>query len=163
MGIEHVQIMATMSMMKKALHMGTMEAERAARIFLEAWSRPKRRETRRARRERTMVTGMLSMGPRTTRDMATTTKSKTDQLLEKKSENQWEKRLMQSSSVKMMVKPRLMVSSVCLRGVSEPSALASCSLWSCASAMVIPKFCSGHSVRRRYCEQARAGKTCAPP
>jgi hypothetical protein len=116
------QIMATMSMMKKALHMGMMEAESAARIFLEDSSRPKRRETRMARRERTMVMGMmLSRGPMTTRDMLTTTRSKTDQLLEKKAQNQWLKRLMQSSTVKTTVNPRLILSSVCFRGVRDPS------------------------------------------
>ncbi len=66
--------MATMSMMKKALNMGMMEAERAARIFLEALRRPKRRTTRRARR---MLTGK-SRGPRAARDMRTTRASKRD-------------------------------------------------------------------------------------
>jgi hypothetical protein len=146
--------MATMSMMKKALHMGTMEAESAARIFLEELSRPKRRETRRARRERMMVMGMtLSRGPRTMRDMPTTRRSKTDQLLEKKSANQWEKRLMQSSTVKMTVKPRLTASSVSFVGVSEPSGLESCSGCSCASRIVVPKFC-GPAVS---CARASAG------
>jgi hypothetical protein len=32
---QYTHIIATMSMMKKALHMGTRDTERAARIFLE--------------------------------------------------------------------------------------------------------------------------------
>mmetsp|Transcript_48387 Transcript_48387/g.101090 ORF Transcript_48387/g.101090 Transcript_48387/m.101090 type:complete len:200 (+) Transcript_48387:2238-2837(+) len=133
--------MATMSMMKKALHMGAMDAESAARIFLEELSRPKRRETRRARRERRMVTGItLSRGPRTTRDMPTTRRSKTDQLLEKKLANQWEKRLTQSSAAKTTVKPRLTASSASFVGVSAPSGPESCSGCSWASRIVVPKF-----------------------
>ena len=73
--------------------------------------------------------------------MPTTMRSKTDQLLEKKSENQCEQRLMQSSTVKTIVRLILMVSIVCFRGVSEPSALESSSGCSCASKIVVPKFC----------------------
>ena len=77
--------MATMSMMRKALRTGTMEADRAARMRLRERKRPKRRSTRRARRT---LMGR-SRGPRVTRERATTTASKQLQLLPRNSRSQW--------------------------------------------------------------------------
>ena len=76
------QIIATISMMKKALHIGISDTDSAARIFFDDSSRPNSRTTRRARR---MLMGK-SRGPRTTRDMKTTTESKSDHALEKNSD-----------------------------------------------------------------------------
>ena len=118
LGARCAHIMATMSMMKKALHMGRSDAERAARIFLDDSRRPKRRTTRRARR---MLMGK-SRGPRTTRDIVTTKASKTDQPLVANSRNQLQKRLSRSSKVKTIVKAKLAASSVCLMKVVVPSA-----------------------------------------
>ena len=84
--------MATMSMMKKALHMGSRDTERAARIFLDDSRRPKRRTTRRARR---MLIGK-SRGPSTMRDMSTTPVSKSDHALVRKSRRFWERKLRRS-------------------------------------------------------------------
>jgi ATP-dependent Clp protease ATP-binding subunit ClpA len=129
--------MATMRLMRKALHMGTMETERAERIFLEDSRRPKSRTTRRARR---MLTGK-SMGPRTTRDMPTMTASKTDQVLARKGRSQLEKRLAISSKVKTTVKPTLRRSRVSLMREGEPSGSWSFSGSICASATETTKFC----------------------
>ena len=131
------QIMATMSMMKKALHMGTSDTERAARIFLEALRRPKRRTTRRARR---MLTGKSS-GPRAARETKTTKASKMDQLLQAKSRNQWANMLTSSSTVKTAVKDVLRVSRISLMWVVEPSSLKSRSASNCASMTDVQKFC----------------------
>ncbi len=77
--------MATMSMMRKALSTGTMEADRAARMRLRERKRPKRRRTRRAR---STLMGR-SRGPRVMRERVTTTASKQLQLLLRNSRSQW--------------------------------------------------------------------------
>ncbi len=132
-------------MMKKALHMGTRDTERAERIFLEDLRRPKRRTTRRAR---SMLMGKLR-GPRTTRDVRTTAASKRDQPLAAKSRREWERALMSSSARKTKVKATLSASRVCLMLVGLPSGWRRLSCCSCASAAEAQKFCSVPSARVR--------------
>ncbi len=126
-----------MSMMKKALHMGTSETERAARIFLDDSRRPK---SRTARKARSMLTGKLR-GPRAMRDARTTKESKRDQLLRRKARAPLAERLTRISTAKMAVKMVLRVSRVCLVGVGAPLASRRLSVGSCASATEVQKFC----------------------
>jgi hypothetical protein len=123
--------------MKKALHMGTMETERAERIFFDDSRRPKRRTTRRARR---MLMGR-SRGPRAMTDMATMRASKTDQRLARNGRSQLDTRLMNSSATKRMVKMMLRRSRMRLRKVGAPWSKSRSGLY-CASATDAAKFCS---------------------
>ena len=128
--------MATMSMMKKALHMGRSDTERAARIFLDDSRRPKSRTTRTARR---MLMGK-SRGPSTIRDIRTTPVSKSDHGLVAKSRKGWDRRLSRSSIVKTTVKTVLRSSSSCLVAVGLPLGWNKYSLCICTSAAETQKF-----------------------
>jgi hypothetical protein len=129
--------MATMSMMKKALHIGSNDTDRAARIFFDDSSRPKSRTTRRAR---SMLAGK-SRGPRTTSDIKTTKVSKRDHAFDTKSRILFEKMLMRSSTVKTKVKTMFSVSRAFLMPVVLPSGLNRLSVCNCASAADAQKFC----------------------
>ncbi len=101
--------MATMSMMKNALHMGISDTQRAVRIFLDDFSLPKSRTTRRARN---MLMGKLR-GPNTMSDIVTMTASNRDQGFETNSWIQCAKRLMRRSTVKTIVNTMFNLSKIC--------------------------------------------------
>ena len=134
-------------MMKKALVIGTSEWNRAANIFATDGSFPKMRSTRQQRKRRMKRTG-ISATDRLTIDRETMATSKRLHPLRRKGKSQFANALRSSSVVNASVRKRSILEKV--TSCALPTFLATLS---CASVMLIAKFCQHCSVSGK-CENS---------